>query len=89
VETKEFMVIRCVGCTLSACKVTCKEEALVLVAGDLLLALQKCSVCKQYKGGALPECIAECSKASLKLILDQKPEFAKRESAVLSNSLGV
>ena len=81
-EDREFMLIRCENCSLGACKIECAEDALVLVAGDLLLVTEKCSVCGQYKGYKIPDCIANCPASAVKVVVDKTSTDAKREGAV-------
>jgi Fe-S-cluster-containing hydrogenase component 2 len=38
-------MIRCVSCLEDACKVRCPEGAIVSVAGDLLVEVDKCGAC--------------------------------------------
>ena len=69
------------------CSVRCSEEALTLVAGDLLVVTEKCAVCKQYKGYKLPDCIAECKKSAFKSVIEQKPVSVKRNETLGAYSM--
>jgi hypothetical protein len=84
------MIIKCEDCSAGVCAVNCSEGALTLAAGDLLVVTEKCAVCKRFKGYKLPDCIAGCKKASIKVIVDEKPVPEKRSAALKSfSSLGV
>jgi Fe-S-cluster-containing hydrogenase component 2 len=87
VEDTGFMIIKCNNCSLAKCSVCCPEEALTLVAGDLLVVTEKCAVCKQYKGYKIPDCIAECQKSALKAVIEQKPVSVKRNETLGAYSM--
>ena len=80
------MIIKCEDCSANVCAVNCNEGALTLVAGDLLIVTEKCAVCRRYKGYKLPDCIAGCKKAAIKVVVDEKSVPEKRNAALKSFS---
>jgi Fe-S-cluster-containing hydrogenase component 2 len=61
------VLIRCEGCAQAGCQIVCGEEAIVNVAGDILVDRVKCAPCKG-SGGEVPSCVAACGKSAKKTL---------------------
>ncbi|MDR1955330.1 MAG: hypothetical protein LBQ30_00570 [Treponema sp.] len=80
----EHILIRCIGCKETACTVSCGNDAVVSIRGDLLVDGRICAACERYKAvavpslGAIPPCITACAQGEDKMILEVLSQVQKR-----------
>jgi Fe-S-cluster-containing hydrogenase component 2 len=82
VDKSEFIHISCKDCISATCKIQCKENALLFVAGNLILTTNKCASCAQYEDRKIPACIYNCPKSETKTIVTGKSNDIKRQEIV-------
>jgi Fe-S-cluster-containing hydrogenase component 2 len=73
----KVILVRCDDCAQASCLVECGEDAIVNVAGDILVDCVKCAECGG-DSGELPSCVAGCDK-SLTKTLRSGSEAEKRK----------
>jgi dissimilatory sulfite reductase (desulfoviridin) alpha/beta subunit len=76
----EHILIRCNGCGQEACTVSCGENAVVHLRGDLLIEASKCGTCAA-KGAPIPACITACRHTEDKQVFEAVSIEEKRGSA--------
>ncbi|AEF83948.1 hypothetical protein TREPR_3096 [Treponema primitia ZAS-2] len=66
----EPIVVRCADCAEFPCSIKCDSNAIAYVCGDLMIELDKCAVCGQYKGNSIPDCVVSCGFSQEKAVLE-------------------
>jgi Fe-S-cluster-containing hydrogenase component 2 len=79
------MLIRCTGCEQESweknCAVSCDQNAVVVIRGDILVEQRKCGICEQNAGkgaGGMPGCIAVCENAAEKRVMESETTKQKQ-----------
>jgi Fe-S-cluster-containing hydrogenase component 2 len=68
------ILIRCSDCGETACRLVCGRDALVVVAGDVLVDTAKCSLCDKRDakdrslGEVTPSCVTRCARSANKAL---------------------
>ncbi|GHT88107.1 hypothetical protein FACS1894137_16200 [Spirochaetia bacterium] len=86
------MIIRCGACIQVPCVLSCDRNAVAYVCGDLLIELDKCTECGQYKGlqspgPGIPDCVAACEYSQAKTVLEVPDAQTKQMRAANALSL--
>lgn len=81
------MLIRCHDCEQDSCVISCGSNALVYVAGDLLVEFDKCAECGQHRGSGIPGCVAACEHSRGRAVLEPPGVRTKQERAADALSL--
>jgi hypothetical protein len=76
----EHILIQCKGCEQEECTVSCGNNAVAYILGDLLIEAVKCKDCGR-NAVPIPACITDCRNSTEKLILDMIPVEEKRRAA--------
>ncbi|GHV30280.1 hypothetical protein AGMMS4952_17070 [Spirochaetia bacterium] len=87
VVDKSPVMIRCNGCMEVPCVLSCDSNAVAHVCGDLLIELDKCTVCGQYKGTGMPDCVISCEYSQWKAVLEVPDTQTKQTRAATALSL--
>jgi Fe-S-cluster-containing hydrogenase component 2 len=69
-DADAFLLIRCHGCSRPACELSCDEQALLDLRGELLVDTARCGNCRGEEGGGLPRCIDRCAYSGDKVPLE-------------------
>jgi hypothetical protein len=86
-STGEPSLIRCADCTQVPCVLSCDSNAIAYVCGDLLIEIDKCAVCGQYKGSRIPDCVISCGHSREKTVLETLSTGMKQIRAANALSL--
>jgi hypothetical protein len=62
-----FLLVRCNGCPCPACTVSCADNALLDIRGELLIDTARCGECREYEPGRTPRCIDRCEHSADKV----------------------
>jgi Fe-S-cluster-containing hydrogenase component 2 len=77
-----FLLIRCYGCSRPACELSCTEQALMDLRGELLVDTARCGNCRGEDEGGLPRCIDRCAYSADKVLREIVSAQEKRVQAV-------